>query len=373
VSILIFPAYGYDHWDFEGDLGQDWHFEGTPQWHFDCDESQSGSCSMRSGEILPLSAPTSIWRVAQGPAIISFWWKADSIQVCNNPSELCTGLFFLVDGKTQLTCNSTDWKDAKFPLADGLHRIEWVFKPRFDRKSIGRLDNVSIAPSPTTTPSPIATTTVATYTFHNMSFETPEGWKVAKDAIEGNDKQVVLSDGTNSIRIDLIKHPGIGKIISDYLEYHVSKSELASLAYDLNDTNSEAWKSAYGLYPWYSNDAICDYYKENVIRTIASGGTGSGISVKPDGVEYAGVSTNANSHHEINEWVIAWTKPSYDDEIIGVHSLFKGDFREIMVEWYGSNIEYSMPEPLWTVLTTLNRGNKPLPKPTTSSSLVESV
>jgi hypothetical protein len=328
---------------------------------------------MRSGEILPISAPTSIWRVAQGPAIISFWWKADSIQVCNNPSELCTGLFFLVDGKTQLTCNSTDWKDARFPLADGLHRIEWVFKPRSDRKSIGRLDNVSIAPSPTTTPSPIAATTVATYTFHNMSFETPEGWKVAKDAIEGNDKQVVLSDGTNSIRIDLIKHPGIGKIISDYLEYHVSKSELASLAYDLGDTNSEAWKSAYGLYPWYSNDAICDYYKENIIRTIASGGTGSGISVKPDGVEYAGVSTNADSHHEINEWVIAWTKPSYDDEIIGVHSLFKGDFREIKVEWHGSNSEYSMPEPLWTVLTTLNRGDKPRLKPTTSSSLVESV
>jgi hypothetical protein len=60
VGILIFPAYGYDHWNFEGDIGQGWHFEGTPQWHLDCNDSHNGSCSVRSGEILPFSGPTSI-------------------------------------------------------------------------------------------------------------------------------------------------------------------------------------------------------------------------------------------------------------------------------------------------------------------------
>ena len=82
--------------------------------------------------------------------IITFWWKADSIQVCTDPSVMCKGLFFLVDGKTQLTCNSADWKEVRFPLADGLHRVEWIFKPRSDQKGIGWLDNVSIAPAPVT-------------------------------------------------------------------------------------------------------------------------------------------------------------------------------------------------------------------------------
>ena len=93
----------------------------------------------------------------------------------------------------------------------------------------------------------------------------------------------------------------------------------------------------------------------------------------PDGVEYAGVSTNADSNHSVNEWIIAWTKPNYDDEIIGVHSLFKGEFQEKKVEWHGSNSEYSMPEPLWIVLTTFTQGDKSLPKAITSSSLAELV
>jgi hypothetical protein len=202
---------------------------------------------------------------------------------------------------------------------------------------------------------------------------------VVEDHKEGNDTQVVLSEGTNAIRIDLIKHPGISKLIGDYLDRVLkselaslrSKSELASLSYKFNDPNSEAWKSAYARFPWYSNEAVCYYYRKNIINLIRSGSPVSGISVDPDGVEYAGVSTNAYSHQEINEWVIAWTKPSYDDEIIGVHSLFKGDYREIKVEWKGSNRYYSMPEPLWTVLNTLNRGDEPPPKPTISSSLTE--
>ena len=216
---------------------------------------------------------------------------------------------------------------------------------------------------------------------HTFSFEVPHNWSVVEDHKEGNDTQVVLSEGTNAIRIDLIKHPEISKLIGNYLDHVLiselaslrSKSELASLSYISNDPNSEAWKSAYARFPWYSNEAICYYYETNIINLIESGGPVSGIPVNPDGVEYAGVSTNADSHHEVNEWVIAWTKPSYNDEIIGVHGLFKGDHREIKVEWKGSNRYYSMPEPLWTVLTTLNRGNKPPPKPTTSSSLAELV
>lgn len=76
---------------------------------------------------------------------------------------------------------------------------------------------------------------------------------------------------------------------------------------------------------------------------------------------------------DVYEWVIAWTKPNYDNEIIGVHSAFKGEFSEIEVGLSGSNEELNLPAPLWTVLATINRGDKPLSKPAAGSSLVDLV
>lgn len=208
------------------------------------------------------------------------------------------------------------------------------------------------------------------YNNHSLSFEVPQNWSVVKDFQKGNDTQIVLSDSNNAIRIDLIKHLDMNKIIGNYLEYHVSMAELAS--FDIKNTTATEWHSAYERVPWYSNEAISEYYMEYVITPIALVGNnyhGSGISVKPDGVEYAGFYTNEYSPQhpghsvDVYEWIIAWTKPNYDNEIIGVHSAFRGEFHEIKLEMNGSNEEYLMPEPLWTVLTTLNRGNKPLSKP----------
>ena len=218
------------------------------------------------------------------------------------------------------------------------------------------------------------------YKNHSLAFEVPQNWSVVKDLQEGNDTQIVLSDGNNAIRIDLIKRLDLNKLIGNYLEYHVSKAELSSFAHDIKNMTATEWYFAYGQFPWYSNDAICDYYKENIVQPIALDGNyfhGSGISVKPDGVEYAGYYTNEYSPQhpghsvDIYEWIIAWTKPNYGNEIIGVHSAFKGEFREIKLEMNESNEEYLMPEPLWTVITTLNRGNKPLSKASLGPSLVE--
>lgn len=229
------------------------------------------------------------------------------------------------------------------------------------------LSTASDLPSQNTSPN-------ATYLNHSLCFEIPNGWKVIKDAQVDNDTQIVLSDGANAIRVDLIKHPGIGKIIGDYLEYHVSKSELASFDYNPRDMSNESWQYAYARYPYYSNDAVCEYYKENVIKPVTHmSSSGSGNFIKPDGSEYAGVATNGDSRNDINEWIVAWTKPKYDSEVIGIHSLFKGKYPEIKVKWGSSERDYSLPEPLWIVLATINRGNTPLPKPTEASSLVELV
>jgi len=214
------------------------------------------------------------------------------------------------------------------------------------------------------------------YKDNGISFEIPQNWNVVKDIQEGNVTQIVLSDGINAIRMDLIKNSDINTIIGEYLDYHVSKSDLSSLCQDAKNMTDTEWHSAYKKFPWYSNDAISEYYQKNIVRPNTQlGGTGSGISVKPDGVAYAGIATN-NGHHddkEIDEWFISWTKPEYDNEIIGVHSLFKGDYPSVEIEWRGSSTNYAMPEPLWIVLTTFNRGNEPLPKPATGSSLVDLV
>jgi hypothetical protein len=282
VGFLISPVYGYDHWDFDGDIGQGWHFEGTPQWHLDCNERHNGSCSMRSGEILPFSGPTSIWREVQGPAIISFWWKADSIQVCTDPSVMCKGLFLLVDGKTQWSCNSSDWKEARFPLTDGLHRVEWIFKPRSDRKGTGWLDDVSIAPFPVTTES--------TYQNHNISFQVPANWRITKDVQLGNDTFVMLNNSSSFIRIDIVSFPLLPTLRS-FMNEHTS-----TFNYFLMDH-----------FTWMQKD------RTNWENLTAS------WKVHPDGLNYMSFQSIGNS-----TIMFAWTKPEYGDRYIAIKGNFFG-------------------------------------------------
>lgn len=313
IHVLVDPmnvkgAYGSDHWDFEGDIGQGWHFEGTPQWLIDCNERHTGSCSMRSGEVLPFSGPTSIWREIQGPVILTFWWKADSIQVCTDPSVMCKGLFFLVDGKTQLTCNSADWKEVRFPLADGLHRVEWIFKPRSDQKGIGWLDNVSIAPTP-----------VTAYTNHSLDFKIPKGWSVVKDLEDNNDTQIVVSDSMSSIRIDILRAGFILNLP-------------AGEGYGTNEYNS------------YKNN-IAKAQKHMCLE-------GGGIPLRPDGADVnAGVS--CDEEDGLAEWVLLWTKPGYGDRLIGVHALLRTIYPTTKIQWGGHGYMETyiqMAEPLHDLL-----------------------
>jgi hypothetical protein len=321
IGILIIPAYGSDHWDFDGDIGQGWHFEGTPQWHLDCNVNHSGSCSMRSGEILPFSGPTSIWREVQGPVIMSFWWKADSIQVCTDPSVMCKGLFFLVDGKTQLTCDSADWKETRFPLADGLHRVEWIFKPRSDQKGIGWLDNVSIAPSP-----------ITTYTKHNLNFKIPNDWGISNekqinstqmDGTSINDTQITLTSGPSVIRVDVIEIPQIKWLLNMYDDG-----------------------------PWYVTGVLESFYRKSILKLSnpKKMGGGSGIPVNPDGTKDMSFRTSSNGN--TTEWIIAWIKPEYSDKFIAVHALFQGDQQTKSLSMSEGGQSYYMQKPLYEILTS---------------------
>jgi hypothetical protein len=160
---------------------------------------------------------------------------------------MCKGLFFLVDGKTQLTCDSADWNEARFPLADGLHRVEWIFKPRSDKKGVGWLDNVSIEPSP-----------VTTYTNHSLNFKIPKGWNVVRDLENNDDTQIVVSDSMSSIRIDILRAGYILNLPSgeDYStsEYNSYKNNIAKAQKHMCPISK--WQNRFMTY-WETSRSTC--------------------------------------------------------------------------------------------------------------------
>lgn len=201
------------------------------------------------------------------------------------------------------------------------------------------------------------------YLKHSLSFEVPEGWKVVKDTIEGNDTQIVLSDNTSAIRIDLIKYSDneINKLMFD----HLVREKVASEEY--SSSCNCPWRLIYGLVPWHANGAIGFYYKNNVIKAVKKFNSyGSGISVKPDGVDQASIYESGEDAPA--EWLIAWIKPEYTNEFIGIHALFSGVYEQIPFEWRGSPKNYTMQQPLRLILTTITKGDKPK-----STSLTELV
>jgi hypothetical protein len=119
--------------------------------------------------------------------------------------------------------------------------------------------------------------------------------------------------------------------------------------------------------PWQANGAIGYYYQNNIVKPANSLGCyGSGISIKPDGVDQASIYENCDQPPA--EWLIAWTKPEYKEEMVGIHALFSGNYQQIPFEWYGSSKNYTMQQPLWLILTTFGKGDKPK-----TSSLIERV
>ncbi|NYT02989.1 MAG: hypothetical protein GKC10_09590 [Methanosarcinales archaeon] len=202
-----------------------------------------------------------------------------------------------------------------------------------------------------------------TYCHHGLCFEIPHEWDVVKDVQVGNDTQIVLSDGVSAIRVDLIKYPDreIDKLMLEHLIRDKTIPE------NYSSSCICPWRFIYALVPWQANGAIGNYYKTEIIKPVNDlRCSGSGISIKPDGVEQASIHESCEELPA--EWVIAWTKPEYDEELIGIHAIFSGRYLQMPFEWHGSSKDYSMQQPLWLILTTFSRGDDP--KPTSLVNLV---
>jgi len=158
---------------------------------------------------------------------------------------------------------------------------------------------------------------------YGISFPIPEGWNVAQNNTTGmaNDTKIVLTDGNSAIRLDIVTLPQMPWLRST------------------SDGHSDF--AIFGL--------VMNYYKKNIlnqdIQIVSTSGT---QRLHPDGVQ----NLNFQMTEGGDEWVIAWSNPSYDEKFIGVHAIFIGKYDTNDVGFESSEYEYNMPLPLYEVLNS---------------------
>lgn len=189
---------------------------------------------------------------------------------------------------------------------------------------------------------------------YGISFQVPDGWSIAENSSQGNDSRIVLSDSYSTIQIDVIKGIDVETLIKNYLKRPLDSEVPEGIAY-------WPWKEICSRVPWYSNDAMVLYYLENTLGRPGNS-HGSGISVEPDGTKYAGVSTNYQEDIMPLSWTIAWTKPTYDNMLIGVHGVFNRKYVGKKIEWHGSSREYYMPKGMYSILMSIRTELQPAVK-----------
>ena len=164
-----------------------------------------------------------------------------------------------------------------------------------------------------------------TYQDNGLSFKIPQNWSIAKveqingSQIDGspiNDTKIVLSDGKSAIRIDIVDMPQMPWILSFY---------------DKDETK----------FPWFMEA----FYRVNVIKSEDKSSSSVGLPANPDRVSNPGFSVGEN------EWIIAWTKPSYKNKFIGVRAIFEGIYP--MKSDTRQGFDYAMQIPLYEFLESL--------------------
>ncbi|RLI90807.1 MAG: hypothetical protein DRO95_05505 [Candidatus Altiarchaeales archaeon] len=123
-----------------GEIDSEWQMGGNADWYADNTEAHSGSWSMRAGAITD-SQYSSISRMVQGPANITFWWKVSS--------EINYDLLrFYVDGvEKDRISGSIGWQKKEYTLSPGTHIIEWRYTKDHSTSSgsdTGWVDDISI-------------------------------------------------------------------------------------------------------------------------------------------------------------------------------------------------------------------------------------
>lgn len=194
--------------------------------------------------------------------------------------------------------------------------------------------------------SSIAFAAPSIYRDNGIAFTIPANWSIADvqqldrteaDGTLVNDTKIVLTDNYSAIRIDIIKIPQTKWLMQMYEDS-----------------------------PYYVMGILESYYRTKLLeinsRSMGLNG-GSGLSIKPDGVEHASFRTGSNG--DLIEWIMIWTKPDYNDKFIGVHALFQGDYQMKPLSMSGGGpYSYYMQKPLYEILDSIvmNKTSQPITK-----------
>lgn len=167
-----------------------------------------------------------------------------------------------------------------------------------------------------------------TYSNHNISFQIPENWSLTKDAQSANDTQIVLSNRTSTIRIDIV--------------------ELPQIIWLRNSSSND----------FAINSVVLGYYQKHILEQDASNiNAWSGANKpNPDGIGQLTFGVGG----EGKEWVLAWSKTDYGEKFIGFHALFDGKFTVVDLSEGRSEWRYYMPTPFYDLLDSFktNSGSK---------------
>ena len=213
-------------------------------------------------------------------------------------------------------------------------RIPEEIKQILDEKHYRIKDNIEVW-SKSTTKNETRDVDLFEYEIH---FETPRGWAKEENLLENKgDIQIILSNKSSTIQIDFVKIPGgIIQVLGDWLR--------------------DSWPKRYVADQWEINRAAGYYYINYIVNLDRPSykSHGTGLSMKPDFVLYPYYGYKEYPKFEY-DWIVAWTKPEYNDRIVGLHAVFKDNYGEkIISAGGGANIKMNMQQPLYIILSTLN-------------------
>jgi len=173
---------------------------------------------------------------------------------------------------------------------------------------------------------------------YEIHFEIPHGWIKEENILENKgDIQIVLSNKSSTIQIDFVKIPGgIIQVLGDWLR--------------------DSWPKRYFADQWGINRAAGYYYINYIVNLDRPSYKihGTGLSMKPDSVlyPYYGYKKTSKSNYD---WIVAWTKPNYNDRIVGIHAVFEDNYDETIISaGGGANVKMYMQQPLYILLSKLN-------------------
>jgi len=177
----------------------------------------------------------------------------------------------------------------------------------------------------------ISTSCATEFQGHGISFQVPEGWKIAEnDSTNVNDTKIVLTDTKSAIRIDIVNFTELGVL------RNLSSIEEHSM-----------------------EQIILDYYKSEILNPNKASSSNIRSTSSTDQVHPDGISNNVMFGTDIwksgghgGEWIFAWSKKEYGAKLIGVHALFNGNYSAVDLS-YNHDWVYPAPAPLVELINSI--------------------